>query len=148
MAFCSPELKTISDFQLRKAQKPLQELKEISKKKVENPFNFRGVPMVTLFVRSTRRRTQKLWNFLDKVSQINVGVRLVELEHPSLKKIMSFCVGWVPVYVHPSFYQALKLKFPLDVGGVSRDGWVTTEVETGPSETCRQHPHPLRISEP
>ena len=27
------------------------------------------------------------------------------------------------------FYRALKLKYPLDVGGVSRDGRVTTELD-------------------
>ena len=44
---------------------------------------------------------------------------------------MSFCVGQVPVYIHPSFYRALKLKYSLNVGGVSRDDRVTTELGTG-----------------
>ena len=51
-----PESETIFDFLLRKALKPLQELKEIQKKKVENLFNFRGAPMVTTFIRSTGSR--------------------------------------------------------------------------------------------
>ena len=39
---------------------------------------------------------------------------------------MSFCSGRVPIYVHPSFYRTLKLKYPMDVG----DGRVTTELGT------------------
>ena len=29
------------------------------------------------------------------------------------------------------FYRTLRLKYPLDVGGISRDGRVTTELGTG-----------------
>ena len=58
-------------------------------------------------------------------------IRLAELEHPSLNKMLTFCVGRVPIYVHPCFYRPLKLLYPLDVGGISRDGRVITEVGTG-----------------
>ena len=83
---------------------------------------------MTTFVRSVGSRTKSVWQFLDKASRVNI--RLVELEHPSLKKITSFA-RWVPVHVHSSFYRALKLKYPLDVGDVSRDSRVTTELGTG-----------------
>ena len=69
--------------------------------------------------------------FLEKASQTDACVRLAELEHPSLKKMLSYCAGRVPIYVHPSFYRALNVRFPMDVGGVSRDGRVTTELGTG-----------------
>ena len=59
------------------------------------------------------------------------GHKLAEMERLSNKKALSFCTGRVPVYVNPSFYRALKLKYPLHVGGVSRDGRVTTELSTG-----------------
>ena len=36
--------------------------------------------------------------------------------------MLQFCAERVPVYVHPSFYKALKLACSLDVGGASRDG--------------------------
>ena len=39
--------------------------------------------------------------------------------------------GRVPIYVHPSFYRSLKLRYSLDVGGLSKDGRVTTELGTG-----------------
>ena len=66
----------------------------------------------------------------EKASMVDVGVRLAKLEHLSLKKL-SFCSGRVLIYVHPSFYRSLKLWFPLDVGGLSRDGRVITELGTG-----------------
>ena len=53
------------------------------------------------------------------------------MEHASLKKMLSYSSGRVPIYVHPSFYRTLKLKFPMDVGELFRDGRVTTELGTG-----------------
>ena len=58
-----------------------------------------------------------VWNFLEKATRADI--RLAELEHPYLKKILSFCFGRIPIYVHPSFYRSLKLQYPLDVRGVS-----------------------------
>ena len=52
------------------------------------------------------------------------------MEHSPLKKLHSFCSERVPVYVHPSLYIALKLKFPLDIRSLSRDGQVTTKLGT------------------
>ena len=85
--------------------------------------------MVTTFVLSAGNRTKGVWKFLEKVSRANI--RLVELEHPSLRKIMSYCSAMVPIYIHPYFHKSLKLRFFLDVGGLSRDGRVTTEFGTG-----------------
>ena len=53
------------------------------------------------------------------------------MEHPSLKKNLTHCAGKVQIYVHSSFYRSLKLRYPLDVGEISRDGRVTTELGTG-----------------
>ena len=36
----------------------------------------------------------------------------------------------VSIYMHPSFYRALKLKLSMDVGKLSRDGRVTAELGT------------------
>ena len=84
---------------------------------------------MTTFVRSAGNRTKDLWRFIEEASRVDI--RLAELEHPSLKKMLSFCSGRVPIYVHPCFYRSLKLKYPLDVGGISRDSRVTTELGTG-----------------
>ena len=87
-----------------------------------------GAPMVATFVCSPSTPTQGVWRFPEKASRADI--RLVELEHLSFKK-MIFCLGRVPIYVHPSFYRALTLKYPMDEGGMSRDGRVTTELSTG-----------------
>ena len=81
--------------------------------------------MVTTFVRLAGSRSKNVWCLIEMAS------RLVETEHPSLKKALSYCARWAFVYVQSSFYWALKLKYPLDGGGVSRDGRVTTELSTG-----------------
>ena len=53
---------------------------------------------------------------------------------PFTEKMSNFYSGWVPVYVHPSLYSVLKVRFPMDVGGMSRDGRVTTNLSTGSLE--------------
>ena len=87
--------------------------------------------MVTTFVRSAGDRTKGVWKFLSTVCQTDTGIKLAELEHSSLKKCITYCSGRVPILVHPSLYRALKLKFPIDVGGITRDNRVTTELCTG-----------------
>ena len=82
--------------------------------------------MVTTFVCSAGNHTKELWRFIEEASRVDI--RLAELEHPSLKKNVIFCSARVPIYVHPCFYRSLKLKYPLDVGGISRDGQVTTVI--------------------
>ena len=130
-ALCSAELEAVGDFQLRKALKPLASLEKITDLKVSNPANFRSAAMVTTFVRSAGDRTKGVWKFLSTVCQTDTGIKLAELEHSSLKKCITYCSGRVPILVHPSLYRALKLKFPIDVGGITRDNRVTTELGTG-----------------
>ena len=84
--------------------------------------------MVTTFVRSAGNQTKELWRFIEEASRTDI--RLAEMEPPSLKKMSTKCTGRVPVYVHPSFYRPLKLRYPLDVGRISRDGRVTSELGT------------------
>ena len=130
-ALCSVELEAVGDFQLRKALKPLLSLDKIKNLNVSNPANFRSAAMVTTFVRSAGDRTKGVWKFLSMVCQTDTGIKLAELEHSSLKKCIPFCSGRVPILVHPSLYRSLKLRFPIDVGGITRDNWVTTELGTG-----------------
>ena len=87
--------------------------------------------MVTTFVWSVCDRTQGIWKFMETVCQTDTGVRSVELQHPSLNQMLNNCTGRVPVYVPPSLYRSLKEQFPLDVGRLSWDGRVNTELGTG-----------------
>ena len=84
--------------------------------------------MVTTFVRSPGVRAKELWQFIEEASRTDIV--LVELEHTSLKKCIPFCSGRVPILVHPSLYRSLKLQFPIDIGGITRDNRVTTELGT------------------
>ena len=129
--FWSDTLETSTmDHHLTKSLKHLISLKTINNKDITNPYLFRGAPMVTTFVRSAGNRTTKLWRFLEEASQTDI--RLAELEHPSLKRLLHQCTGRVPIYVHLSFYRSQKLRYPMDVGGSSRDGRVTFELGSGP----------------
>ena len=113
MALCTDGLESVVNFQLWKTLKPLLDLERVNRKGVCNPVNFSSAPMVTTFVRSSGDRTKGIWKFLDTVCQTDTGIRLVELEHDSLKTISNFCVGRVPIYVRPSFYRALKGVVPM-----------------------------------
>ena len=130
-ALCSAELEAVGDFQLRMALKPLLSLEKIKNLNVSNPAYFKSAAMVTTFVRSADDRTKGVWKFLSTVCQTDTDIKLAELEHSSLKKFIPFCSGRVPILVHPSLYRSLKLKFPIDAGGISRDNRVTTELATG-----------------
>ena len=83
------------DFQFRKALKRLYNFKEIKVERVSNPYLFRGAPMLTTFVRSAGTCNQGVWRFLEKASQADMI--LVELEHSSLKKMVSYCSERVPI---------------------------------------------------
>ena len=127
-ALCSVELEAVGDFQLRKALK--LSLDKIQNLNVSNTVNFRSAAMGTTFVRSAGDRTKGVWKFLSTVCQTDTGIKLAELEHSSLKKCILYCSGRVPILVHPSLYRSLKLQFPIDVGGITRDNRVTTELGT------------------
>ena len=86
---------------------------------------------MTAFIRSVGNGTHGVWKFLDKAYRIDAGVRLAELQHSSFNKVLTKCAGRTPIYVHPSFYRSLKVQFPLEVGGLSRSGRVTTKLGTG-----------------
>ena len=131
VALCTVGLESVTDYQLRKTLKPLLDCEKIDGKRVCNPMNFRSAAMVTTFVRSAGDRTRGVWKFLNMVCQTDLGIKLAELEHSSLKKCLPFCSRRVPIFVHPSFYRSLKMRFPLDVGGITRDDRVTTELGTG-----------------
>ena len=130
-ALCSVELEAVGDFQLRKALKPLLNFEKVQNLNVSNPTNFRSAAMVTTFVRSPGDRARGVWKFLNTVCQADTGMKLAELEHSSLRKCIPYCSGRVPILVHPSLYRSLKLRFPIDDGGITRDNRVTTELGTG-----------------
>ena len=130
-ALCSVELEAGGDFQLRKALKPLLSFEKVNNVNISNPSNFRSAAMVNTFVRLAGDRTRGVWKFLSTVCQTDTGMKLAELEHSSVKSCISYCSGRVPILVHPSLYRSIKLQFPIDVRGITRDNRVTTELSTG-----------------
>ena len=85
--------------------------------------------MVTTFICSAGDRSKGVWKFLDTVRQTDTGVELAE--YHSLKRCLSYCTGRVLILVHPCLYRSLKVRFPMDVGGVSRNCRMTTELGSG-----------------
>ena len=128
--FCQDILESPTlDRQIQNLLKPLRDLKKVDQKDITNPYLFKGAAMVTTFVCSAGNRTNKLWQFIEEASRADM--RLAEMGHDSLNEISSKCTGRVPIYVHPTFYRSLKLRFPYDVGGISRSSRVTPELCTG-----------------
>ena len=117
------------DHMLKQSLKPLRSFKKIDTKDITKPHLFKDAPKLTTFVRSAGNRTKELWNFIDEASRADV--MLVDTKNPMLKKMLPFCSGRVPILVHPSFYRSLKLRYPMDVGGITRDDRVNTELGTG-----------------
>ena len=114
---------------LKKSLKPLLSLKKIDNHDITNPYIFKYAPMLTTFVRLAGNRTKELWLFIEEASQADI--MLAGMKNNMLKKMLPYCVGRVPILVHPSFYWSLKLWYPMDVGGITRDNRVSTELGTG-----------------
>ena len=96
---------------------------------ITNPYLFKDVPMLTTFVRTAGNQTKELWQFIDDASRTDV--MLADTKNSMLRKMLPFCAGRVPILVHPSFYRSLKLRYTVDVGGITRDDRVSTELGTG-----------------
>ena len=86
--------------------------------------------MVTTFVRLPGNRTKDLWEFIEEASRDGHKAGGNGAPLPQ-RFVMANVRAGVPVYVHPCFYRSLKLRYPLDVGGISRDGRDSTELCTG-----------------
>ena len=128
--FCEDILENPNhDHILKNSLKPLRSLKKIDNKHITNPYIFKDAPMLTIFVRLAGNRTKELWNFIDEASRADV--MLANTKNAMLKKMLPFCSGRVPILVHPSFYRSLKLRYPMDVGGITMDDRVSTELGTG-----------------
>ena len=78
--------------------------------------------MMIIFICAPGSRAHGEWRWLDRAGKADIGVSLAEVKHPCLKKILSFCSSWTPVYIHPSLYKVIKERFSLGVRGFSRDG--------------------------
>ena len=94
--------------------------------------------MLTTFVRSAGNRTKVLWHFIDEASRADV--MLADTKNVILKKMLPFFSGRVPILVHPSIYRSLKLRYPMDVGGITRDDRVSTELGTGSLRQAKGFP--------
>ena len=103
MALCTVGLESVPDYQLRKTLKPLLDSEKIDEKRVCNPINFRSAAMVTTFVRSAGDRTRGIWKFLNTVCQTDLGMKLAELEHSSLKNVYLFVPGGFLFWFTPPF---------------------------------------------
>ena len=95
----------IKDHQLKTILKPLSSFKSINEKNISNPYLFRDAAKVTTFVRTAGNHTKELWRFVQEASCADLRLA--------------------------SFYRSLKLRYPMDVGGITRDGRVSTELGTG-----------------
>ena len=116
------------------------------KKKVSNPFNFRGTHIVTTFICSADSRTQGVWRYLEKASQTDAGVRLVELEQPSLKKNVETLCGKGPDLRSPFISQISKSVIPHGCWR-SVQRWLSYHWPRHRlTKASRWHPHPRRFS--
>ena len=95
---------------------------------VNNPLNFRDAPLVTTFIREPKNRAISVWRTITAAESAFPGVVLVKRVHPSLTNMKAKCKGRAPIFIHPSLYRAIKIRFPHDVGGVARTDTVTKEL--------------------
>lgn len=104
----------------------------VSGDNVTDPTKFKDAPLLTTFIRVNKdSRTEALWAWINAAKDAIPGQQLVDTEHPLLNNLVFKYEGRVPVYIHPSFYRALKLIFPLDVGGMAKNGVPSVDLLNG-----------------
>lgn len=62
---------------------------------------------------------------------LSTSPRLAYVEDENIKRFQHYCTGRTPRFVHPSLYRALKLTFPLDVGGPYPEDPIRSEMGLG-----------------
>ena len=109
----------------------LQNFKEVNGKSVEDPRNFPYAPKILTVIKTGENL--QVWDMLKEASTSFYMATPLAVRHlTDLKKSKQNCLGRVPMLLHPSLYRALKLTFPRDVGGVSQDGSISTEMGVDP----------------
>ena len=109
----------------------LQNFRKINQKDIEDPRNFPNIEKVLTVVRLGENL--QVWDMLKEANTaFNMSIPLAVWHHPDLKKLKAYCLGRVPVFMHPSLYRASKLTFPRDVGGVSQDGSINNSMGVDP----------------
>ena len=115
---------------LRAALRPLLELD----KKVpglEDPRNFPHAPMVMTLVRSTKGKVNPVLKMLETAQGAFPDIAMVGWGDPSQVSVDGRVNGRASVYVHPALYRAVKLTWPLEVGGIVQGGRLTRELSHG-----------------
>lgn len=112
--------------------KYLLNFKMINGKDVKNPRNFPKAKRILTVIRSSSGARQ-IWGI---PQEANDAFSLCPpppayFDDRNVKRLQQYCAGRLPLFVHPSLYRALKLTFPLDIGGLSPDNTVRIEMGTG-----------------
>lgn len=105
----------------------LLSMKNCGERELEDPTNFPNAKMALTVVR-VGTGSRQAWGRIEEAKRSDTPIIT---DNEQISQLKQFCSGRVPVLVHPSLYRALKLTFPWDVGGISQDGSIKTEMGTG-----------------
>lgn len=108
--------------------KVLLSMNKCGEKDLEDPTNFPHAKMVLSVVR-IGSGSRQAWGMIEVKKTFETSPIIIT-ENKELSKLKQFCAGRAPVVVHPSLYRALKLTFSCDVGGISHNGTIKTEMAT------------------
>ena len=115
----------------KKNYRNLATLKMVNKKDITNPENFLDAKRLLSVVRS-RDKAKGVWNMMEEANNaFNISPPLAFFNDEELILLQKSCTGRVPIRIHPTLYRAIKLTFPLDIGGVAPDGLVSNELGQG-----------------
>ena len=115
---------------LRAALRPLLEL-EKKIPGIEDPRKHPNAPMVMTLVRFTKGKINPVLKILETAQGAFPDITMVGWGDPSQDSTDNRVQGRVSVYVHPSLYRAIKLTWPLEVGGIVKGNRLTRELSHG-----------------
>lgn len=73
----------------------------------------------------------KDWDFISSAQASFPKLMIARVETTELCKVAKTCAWRTPVLLQPSLYEALKLTFPTDIGGIVLHGRITSDVGSG-----------------
>lgn len=76
----------------------------------------------------------KVWDLISTAKDSFSKFRMAQIESPRLTKLSKHCSGRAHFFLHPTLYRDVNLTFPTNIGGIVKDGRITSDMGPGSLE--------------
>lgn len=108
--------------------KTVVNFRKIKNLDVEDSRNFPKAKSVLTVVRGDEAN-QQIWAVFAEANEVfGMFLPMGCFDNKTVNKLQQFCSRRFPLFIHSSLYKALKLTLPLDIGNLSTDDTIKTEM--------------------